>query len=211
MMKFCALWLLAVGGVLADGGHHHSHQDNGGSVLLPSPLIPAASVVAAPPPSPPLPAGYSPQDLAYSASEQSEYYSYPADGNSYNDYSQQQQQQQPPDLVGLIADNDRQGLELLITAPIVLTVFAAAMAGALFAPVLSRGFERLAKFRFEVPKFFDWTTKSAAGNETVTEAAVTATEVLDEARALEDRFPWMVVLERTIDVFQDLQKNKYSY
>ena len=37
----------------------------------------------------------------------------------------------------------RQGLELLITAPIVLTVFAAAMAGALFAPVLSRGFERL--------------------------------------------------------------------
>jgi hypothetical protein len=39
----------------------------------------------------------------------------------------------------------RQGLELLITAPIVLTVFAAAMAGALMAPVVTRGLERSVK------------------------------------------------------------------
>jgi hypothetical protein len=41
----------------------------------------------------------------------------------------------------------------------------------------------------------------AAANETL--AAVNGTtEVLDEARRLEDVFPWMEVLERTIDVFQ---------
>ena len=39
---------------------------------------------------------------------------------------------------------------------------------------------------------------------------MTATEVLDEARALEDRFPWMVVLERTIDVFQVYIQNSFS-
>lgn len=205
--------LLAAGGVTADGpGHHHHHPDNSaaGSVLLPSAGAPAVSGVPAaapPPPSPPLAAGYGPQDLAYSASEQSEYYSY-ADGNNYNDYSQQQQ---PQDVVSFIADNDRQGLELLVTAPIVLTVFAAAMAGAIMAPVLSRGVERLASFRFDFPKLFDWNTKSAATNETVAAAAANATEVIDEARTLEDKFPWMTVLERTIDVFQDLQRNKYSY
>jgi hypothetical protein len=39
------------------------------------------------------------------------------------------------------------------------------------------------------------------GNETL--AAENATEVvLDEARGLEETFPWMAVLERTIDVVQ---------
>jgi hypothetical protein len=41
-----------------------------------------------------------------------------------------------------------------------------------------------------------------ATNETVTAASVNATEVIDESRSLEDKFPWMAVLERTIDVFQ---------
>jgi hypothetical protein len=47
-----------------------------------------------------------------------------------------------------------------------------------------------------------------AANETL--AAVNGTtEVLDEARRLEDVFPWMEVLERTIDVFQaSLEKKR---
>jgi hypothetical protein len=48
----------------------------------------------------------------------------------------------------LFSNYFRQGLELLVTAPIVLTVFAAAMAGALFAPVLTRGIERSEQRRF---------------------------------------------------------------
>jgi hypothetical protein len=49
----------------------------------------------------------------------------------------------------------RQGLELLVTAPIVLTVFAAAMAGALFAPVLTRGIERSEQRRYLNVVIFD--------------------------------------------------------
>jgi len=222
---------LTVGGVLGDGDHaHHHHQGSSGPVgaappapapaapFTPAaPYVPAASapyvpaaaapyVPAAAAPSP-IPASFTPENLAY-ANEQSDYYSYASsEGNGYGDYNPQQ----PSDIVGLIADNDRQGLELLVTAPIVLTVFAAAMAGALFAPVLSRGIERIASFRFELPKFLRWDPNfTAAANETL--AAVNGTtEVLDEARRLEDVFPWMEVLERTIDVFQTIQENKYNY
>ena len=59
----------------------------------------------------------------------------------------------PPSGSGFSSELDRQGLEAVLGAPVVITAFAAALFGGLLSPLISIGLNRMSEFEIEWPEF----------------------------------------------------------
>merc|ERR1712102_199402 len=59
----------------------------------------------------------------------------------------------PPSGPGFNSELDRQGLEAVLGAPVVITAFAAALFGGLLSPLISEGLSRMSEYQIEWPSF----------------------------------------------------------
>lgn len=86
---------------------------------------------------------------------------------------------------------DRQGVEALIAAPLIVTAFSAALFGGLLSPAISYGFERMSEYEIQWPEFKRKHEKSG------------------DARSLEDddgpSFSWLDTLEKVGHLVQRIQ------
>jgi len=84
---------------------------------------------------------------------------YPEDNSQYySDYGYPQNPSPPGP--SFFSQLDRQGLETILGAPLVITAFAAAFFGGFMSPLISSGFSRLAEYEIEWPEVKRKTTPS---------------------------------------------------
>jgi len=91
-------------------------------------------------------------------------------------------------------DLDRQGLEAVLGAPVVITAFAAALFGGLLSPLISNGLSRMAEFEIEWPEFkqkVEQGTKKKKLSKNKTKSSSKARELDTDT----DKFSWIKTLE----------------
>jgi len=106
---------------------------------------------------------------------------------------------------GFSSELDRQGLEAVLGAPVVITAFAAALFGGLLSPLISIGLSRMGEFEIEWPEFKQ---KVETGTKKKTKSNKNRTK-LSKARALVDDFSWIEALE-TVNNFVGNMRSKRS-
>merc|ERR1712112_740907 len=107
---------------------YHGQARAEGELNSPVPLVPQSANIA--PPAAPRSSGY----------VEDPYYQ---DYNNYQEVTYPTQQQAA----------DRQGVEALIAAPLIVTAFSAALFGGLLSPAISYGFERMSEYEIKWPEF----------------------------------------------------------
>jgi len=106
----------------------------------------------------------------------------------YQDYSNYQEVTYPTQQQAA----DRQGVEALIAAPLIVTAFSAALFGGLLSPAISYGFERMSEYEIQWPEFKRKHEKSG------------------DSRSLDDddrgpSFSWLDTLEKVGQLVQRIQ------
>jgi len=99
----------------------------------------------------------------------------------------------PPSGPGFNSELDRQGLEAVLGAPVVITAFAAALFGGLLSPLISSGLSRMAEFEIEWPEI-----KQKVESSSKKKTKLGKRTKLSKARALdndEPGFSWIKALE----------------
>jgi len=71
---------------------------------------------------------------------------YPEDGQYYPDYGYPATQDTAPSII------DRQAIETVLGAPVVITAFFAALVGGIMSPFISEGLSRLGEYEIEWPE-----------------------------------------------------------
>merc|ERR1711894_361138 len=103
---------------------------------------------------------------------------------------------------GFASELDRQGLEAVLGAPVVITAFAAALFGGLLSPLISSGLSRMADLEIEWPE-----VKQKVDNKTKT--TKNRTKLISKARQLVSNFSWIEALE-TLNSFAGNTRYKRS-
>lgn len=113
-------------------------------------------------------------------------------GEEYSNYDYSNYQENPYPVQQEATAADRQGVEGLIAAPLIVTAFSAALFGGLLSPAITYGFERMAEYEIKWPEF---TRKKSSG----------------KSRAL-DAFSWLETLETVGKIVEEIQStNKGSF
>jgi len=107
---------------------------------------------------------------------------------------------------GFSSELDRQGLEAVLGAPVVITAFAAALFGGLLSPLISIGLSRMGEFEIEWPEFKQ---KVETGTKKKTKSKKNRTKLSSKARELVDDFSWIEALE-TVNSFVGSMRTKRS-
>jgi len=103
---------------------------------------------------------------------------------------------------GFASELDRQGLEAVLGAPVVITAFAAALFGGLLSPLISSGLSRMADLEIEWPE-----VKQKVDNKKKTKTTKNRTKLVSKARQLVSNFSWIEALE-TLNSF--VGNNRYK-
>merc|ERR1711936_1308691 len=74
-------------------------------------------------------------------------------GQQYPTYPEYPDYGYPSSGPGFASELDRQGLEAVLGAPVVITAFAAALFGGLLSPLISEGLSRMSEYQIEWPSF----------------------------------------------------------
>merc|ERR1711872_677198 len=98
----------------------------------------------------------------------------------------------PPSGPGFASELDRQGLEAVLGAPVVITAFAAALFGGLLSPLISSGLARMAELEIEWPEVKQ---KVETGTKKKTKTVKNRTKLVNKARELVSDFSWIEALE----------------
>jgi len=105
---------------------------------------------------------------------------YPEDNTQYyGDYGYQPQTFSSPS-----PSSDRQGIETILGAPVVLTAFAAALLGGILSPLITSGLSRLGEYEIEWPEV---------------RRKIISNSVRSQSRGL-DSFSWIEALEQINEV-----------
>jgi len=112
----------------------------------------------------------------------------------------------PPSGPGLASELDRQGLEAVLGAPVVITAFAAALFGGLLSPLISSGLARMAEFEIEWPEVKQ---KVETGTKKKTKTSKNRTKLVSKARELVSNVSWIDALE-TLNTFVGTSRYKRS-
>jgi len=107
---------------------------------------------------------------------------------------------------GLAQQLDRQGLEAVLGAPVVITAFAAALFGGLLSPLISSGLSRMAEFEIEWPEVKQ---KVETGTKKKTKTSKNRTKLVSKARELVSNVSWLEALE-TLNSFVGTSRYKRS-
>merc|ERR1712156_747755 len=110
----------------------------------------------------------------------------------------------PPSGPGFNSELDRQGLEAVLGAPVVITAFAAALFGGLLSPLISSGLSRMAEFEIEWPEI-----KQKVENKKKTKTTKNRTKLISKARQLVSNFSLIEALE-TLNSFVGNTRYKRS-
>merc|ERR1712156_385532 len=110
----------------------------------------------------------------------------------------------PPSGPGFNSELDRQGLEAVLGAPVVITAFAAALFGGLLSPLISSGLSRMAELEIEWPE-----VKQKVDNKKKTKTTKNRTKLISKARQLVSNFSWIEALE-TLNSFVGNTRYKRS-
>merc|ERR1712079_417400 len=110
----------------------------------------------------------------------------------------------PPSGPGFNSELDRQGLEAVLGAPVVITAFAAALFGGLLSPLISSGLSRMAEFEIEWPEI-----KQKVDNKKKTKTTKNRTKLISKARQLVSNFSWIEALD-TLNSFVGNTRYKRS-
>jgi len=119
---------------------------------------------------------------------------YPEDNlQYYPDYGYPQQQSYPESSFSSLLD--RQGLETVLAAPLVITAFIAALIGGILSPMVSDGLSRLGQYEIEWPEV----KRRVPGIDTDEE----------EERSIES-WSWIQALERVSQVLEETRTKRSS-
>merc|ERR1712038_1674002 len=114
-------------------------------------------------------------------------------GQQYPTYPEYPDYGYPSSGPGFASELDRQGLEAVLGAPVVITAFAAALFGGLLSPLISSGLSRMAEFEIEWPEI-----KQKVESSSKKKTKLGKRTKLSKARALdndEPGFSWIKALE----------------
>jgi len=111
----------------------------------------------------------------------------------YPDYGYPPQQSYPES--SFSSTLDRQGLETVLGAPLVITAFIAAMVGGVLSPLISDGLSRLGQYEIEWPE--------------VKRRVPSIDKIKDEGRSIESR-SWIQALERVSQALEETRTKRSS-
>lgn len=111
----------------------------------------------------------------------------------------------PPSGSGFSSELDRQGLEAVLGAPVVITAFAAALFGGLLSPLISIGLNRMSEFEIEWPEFKQ---KVETGSKKKTKATKNRTKLGSKARELIEEFSWIDALESVNSLVSNMRTKR---
>jgi len=119
---------------------------------------------------------------------------YPEDNSQYYpDYGYPPQQSYPESSFSSLLD--RQGLETIVAAPLVITAFIAALIGGILSPLVSDGLSRLGQYEIEWPEV---------------KRKVPSIDTTDEeARSIES-WSWIQALERVSQALEETRTKRSS-
>merc|ERR1712013_633332 len=98
-------------------------------------------------------------------------------GQQYPNYPEYPDYGYPPSGQGFASELDRQGLEAVLGAPVVITAFAAALFGGLLSPLISSGLSRMADLEIEWPE-----VKQKVDTKKKTKTSKNRTKLVSKAR-----------------------------
>jgi len=117
---------------------------------------------------------------------------YPEDNSQYYpDYGYPPQQSYPES--SLSSTLDRQGLETVLGAPLVITAFIAALVGGVLSPLISDGLSRLGQYEIEWPE--------------VKRRVPSIDTIKDEGRSIES-WSWIQALERVSQALEETRTKR---
>lgn len=106
---------------------------------------------------------------------------------------------------GFSSELDRQGLEAVLGAPVVITAFAAALFGGLLSPLISIGLSRMSEFEIEWPEFKQ---KVETGTKKKTKSTKNRTKLSSKARELIEEFSWIDALESVNNLVSNMRSKR---
>merc|ERR1711936_1343175 len=125
-------------------------------------------------------------------------------GQQYPTYPEYPDYGYPSSGPGFASELDRQGLEAVLGAPVVITAFAAALFGGLLSPLISSGLSRMADLEIEWPE-----VKQKVDTKKKTKTTKNRTKLISKARELVSNFSWIEALE-TLNSFVGNSRSKIS-
>jgi len=119
---------------------------------------------------------------------------YPEDNSQYYpDYGYPPQQSYPESSFSSLLD--RQGLETIVAAPLVITAFIAALIGGILSPMVSDGLSRLGQYEIEWPEV---------------KRRVPSIDTTDEEARTIESWSWIQALERVSQVLEETRTKRSS-
>eukprot|EP00091_Calanus_sinicus_P024938 TRINITY_DN9246_c0_g1_i1.p1 TRINITY_DN9246_c0_g1~~TRINITY_DN9246_c0_g1_i1.p1 ORF type:complete len:179 (-),score=49.01 TRINITY_DN9246_c0_g1_i1:153-689(-) len=111
----------------------------------------------------------------------------------------------PPSGAGFSSELDRQGLEAVLGAPVVITAFAAALFGGLLSPLISSGLNRMSEFEIEWPEFKQ---KVETGTKKKTKSTKNKSKLGSKARELLQEFSWIEALDSVNNLIGNMRTKR---